>query len=77
MTEQKKKLTRVRVPQEAQGLPKESEKKKRPERVNIGITVNKALWRRFRAVAIRTDVNAGDLLDSVIEDYLKDHEYDG
>ena len=74
MTEKKKRDTRARDQQKAQEPSKKSENK--PDRLNIGIKVDRSLWRRFRAVAIRKDVNAGDLLDRVIEDYLKEHEYD-
>ncbi len=73
MTEKKIRQNKTRVQKEAQDQLKGSHK---PDRLNIGIKVDRSLWRRFRAVAIRKDVNAGDLLDGVIEDYLKEHEYD-
>jgi len=74
MTEKKKRDTRARGPQKEQDQLKGSDNK--PDRLNIGIKVDRSLWRRFRAVAVRKDINAGDLLDRVIEDYLKEHEYD-
>ncbi len=74
MTEKKKRDTKARVQKKAQDQLKGSENK--PDRLNIGIKVDRSLWRRFRAVAVRKDVNAGDLLDRVIEEYLKEHEYD-
>ncbi len=74
MTEKKKRDTKARDQQEEQDQLKGSENK--PDMLNIGIKVDRSLWRRFRAVAVRKDVNAGDLLDRVIEDYLKEHEYD-
>jgi len=40
------------------------------KRVNIGVTIRSDLWRELRALSIRQDRKAGELLDEAIAIYL-------
>jgi hypothetical protein len=41
-----------------------------PKKKNIGVKVNEAIWRQFRALAISQGKTAGDLLDELMAGYL-------
>jgi hypothetical protein len=43
-------------------------------KINIGATVDKQLWLRLRAIALRQGKLSGDLLDECIKAWLDKHE---
>lgn len=43
------------------------------KRKNIGVKVDEAVWRRFRALALAQGKTAGDLLDELMTEYVEKH----
>jgi hypothetical protein len=41
-----------------------------PKKKNIGVKVDEAIWRQFRALAVGQGKNAGDLLDELMAQYV-------
>lgn len=44
------------------------------KRAKIGVSIDRNVWRRLRALAIKEGKNTGELLDKAIEEYLLKHE---
>jgi len=44
------------------------------KRVYMGVSVDKQLWRKLRALAVKQKKLTGDLLDKAIEKFLPKHE---
>ncbi len=40
------------------------------KRKNVGVKVNETIWRQFRALAISQGMTAGDLLDTLMIEYV-------
>lgn len=72
MTEKKSPLVR-RIKKSDEPIKAE----KKVEFTTIGAKLDKALWRRLRAHAIRTGTTGGELLNKAIEEYLDRHESNG
>jgi hypothetical protein len=71
MTEEKKEKP---APGKGKGKQKKEGKEAESDRVKIGVSIDKMLWRHLRAVAIMEDKQTGELLDKAIEDYLNNKE---
>ena len=56
------------------GRPKIEEKLEIEKRAKIGVSIDKVIWRRLRALAIKEEKLTGELLDKAIEEYLRKHE---
>ena len=56
------------------GRPPKASKSDKREAVNIGVPVDKEVWLRLRALAIRNGKLTGELLDQAIKNYLDKHE---
>ena len=44
------------------------------KRAKIGVSIDRVIWRRLRALAIKEGKLTGELLDKAIEEYLQKHE---
>lgn len=46
---------------------------KKPDRKQIGVKIDSALWLEMKVLALKKDVTGGELLEEAIREYLKNH----
>ncbi len=46
-------------------------KTKQPKKTNIGVLLPADLWKKFRVHCLENDLQPGNLLSQLIEDYLR------
>ena len=74
--EKKRKLHRrsTTIEESSKEKKQKVDKPKQENRVNIGVSINRDLWRELRALAILKGRVTGELLDEAIGNYLNNRE---